>query len=79
MTESKIPELAELQRNAGPGVCCLCLRELKPKPGGGRAPIICWSADCRAQEDMIRSRHKRSRAVADIGEIVNRIELLVDR
>jgi hypothetical protein len=70
---SIVPELATLQRLAGPGVCAFCLRPMRRKPGRGRKPVACWSADCRTALDILRgkARHARGRrALAGLHAVV---------
>jgi len=73
LSTSIIPAIAELQRLAGPMKCCFCLKELKRKRGQGRPPFVCFSADCRTQEDTVRKQHRaalRRNALASLGRVV---------
>jgi len=73
---SIVPEIRNLQHEAGPNVCCFCLKALKRKRLG-RPVFVCWSADCRNEENAARHRWRAtqrrdaltalSRAVAAVG------------
>ena len=66
-----------MQVAAGPGVCCICLKPLKkPATEGGRKPIACWSADCRAELESARGRHRRAirnQALRSLAQVVESI------
>lgn len=66
---SVVPELRKLQRLAGPGRCCFCLKALRHTR---KQPIVCWSADCRAKEETARSNHRyaTTRALRSLREVV---------
>ena len=51
-----MPELANLQKLAGPMTCVFCLRPLKRR--GKTPPICCWSAECRGRLETARSNHR---------------------
>ena len=58
MTLSRVPELAELEAEVGPGRCCFCKRPITKKRPNGNAARVCFRADCRIEEETARSRHR---------------------
>lgn len=55
---SRVPELAELQTEAGKGRCCFCRRDIRKKRPSGNIARVCFRADCRIEEENARSRHR---------------------
>lgn len=82
---SKNPRVRKYQRAAGSRrVCAFCVRPLKRKRGAtgspaGRVPMVCWSADCRAELERENGKHHRalSRAVRGVGASVARLAALL--
>lgn len=62
---SVCPAIRKLQHAAGSkSVCPICLKPITRKTGRGRAPMFCWSADCRTEVERERFRQYRRVAAA---------------
>lgn len=58
MSTGVVPEIRALQRECGPGVCCVCLNPITRKVTQGRARFFCRDLDCRREEDQMRRRYR---------------------
>lgn len=77
---SKFAAIRKLQHAAGSKwVCPFCLKPLRRKTGRGRAPMFCWSADCRTEAERERFREYRAveRAAKAVARQASRVAALL--